>query len=80
MNSRKLTICVFGSIVFLCAISGWAQSSGSIDGVVKDSTGGVLASATVGVARHAELGVEVAHRSRSLTTREVCSTRASTFS
>jgi hypothetical protein len=33
--------------VFFCASSGWAQSSGTLTGVVKDSTGGVLANATV---------------------------------
>ena len=47
MNFRKLTLFVFGLILFFCATSGWAQSSGSIEGVVKDSSGGVLANATV---------------------------------
>jgi len=47
MNFRKIALAVFGLIIFLCAASGWAQSSGSIDGVVKDATGGVLPNATV---------------------------------
>ena len=42
MNSRKLIILVLGLILFFCASSGWAQSSGTIQGVVKDPSGGVL--------------------------------------
>src|SRR6266478_4003748 len=47
MNFRKITLSVFVLSLFLCATSSWAQSSGSIEGVVKDSSGGVLSNATV---------------------------------
>ncbi len=48
MNFRnKLTVFAFGLILIFCASSGWAQSSGSIQGVVKDATGGILTGATV---------------------------------
>jgi carboxypeptidase family protein/TonB-dependent receptor-like protein len=48
MNFRKLAllgVLVFCTVIF--ATSGWAQSSGTITGVVKDATGGVLTSASV---------------------------------
>jgi hypothetical protein len=45
MGFRKPALFVF--ITFFCAVSSWAQSSGSIEGVVKDPSGGVLASTTV---------------------------------
>jgi hypothetical protein len=47
MNFRKVTLFVFVLSLFLCATSSWAQSSGSIEGVVKDASGGVLSNATV---------------------------------
>ena len=47
MNFRKVTLFVFVLSLFLCAKSSWAQSSGSIEGVVKDASGGVLSNATV---------------------------------
>jgi hypothetical protein len=48
MNFRnKLTFSVFGFILFFCVSSSWAQSSGSIEGVVKDASGGVLTNSTV---------------------------------
>jgi hypothetical protein len=47
MNFRKITLFVFVVSSFLCATSSWAQSSGSIEGVVKDASGGVLSNATV---------------------------------
>src|SRR6267143_1114953 len=47
INFRKITLSVFVLSLFLCATSSWAQSSGSIEGVVKDSSGGVLSNATV---------------------------------
>src|ERR1700716_194669 len=47
MNFRKITLSVFVLSLFLCAKSSWAQSSGNIEGVVKDSSGGVLSNATV---------------------------------
>jgi hypothetical protein len=47
MNSRKLTLFVFGLILFFCASASWAQSSGTIQGVVKDPSGGAVANATV---------------------------------
>src|SRR5258705_3614074 len=47
MNFRKITLSVFVLSLFLCATSSWAQSSGSIEGVVKDASGGVLSNATV---------------------------------
>src|SRR3979490_2742936 len=47
MNFRKVTLFFFVLSLFLCATSSWAQSSGSIEGVVKDASGGVLSNATV---------------------------------
>src|ERR1700719_3946817 len=48
MNFRKLTLLgVFIFCTFILATSGWAQSSGTISGVVKDATGGVLTTASV---------------------------------
>ena len=47
MNSRKFAFLVFGLILFFCASSGWAQSSGNIEGVVKDPSGAAVANATV---------------------------------
>src|SRR3984893_4881591 len=44
---RKLALFALGLILFLCATSSWAQSSGSIQGVVKDASGGVLSNATI---------------------------------
>jgi hypothetical protein len=49
MNFRKIAILVVGFFAFFCAVCGWAQSSGVIEGVVKDSSGGVLSGATVGI-------------------------------
>src|ERR1700730_860344 len=47
MTFRKITLFVFVLNLFLCATSSWAQSSGSIEGVVKDASGGVLSNATI---------------------------------
>src|SRR3984893_7412827 len=47
MTFRKLALFALGLILFLCATSSWAQSSGSIEGVVKDASGGVLSNAMV---------------------------------
>ena len=47
MNFRRFAFFVFGLILFFRASTGWAQSSGSIEGTVKDSTGGVLSGAIV---------------------------------
>jgi hypothetical protein len=47
MSFRKLAVVVFGLILFSCATPSWAQSSGSIEGVVKDPSGAILANATV---------------------------------
>ncbi len=47
MNSRRLTHFVFYLFVFSCAVPAWAQSSGSIEGVVKDASGGVLSNSAV---------------------------------
>jgi Carboxypeptidase regulatory-like domain/TonB-dependent Receptor Plug Domain len=49
MNFRKFAFMVFGVVLFFCASSVRAQSSGTISGVVKDPSGGVLASATVDI-------------------------------
>jgi Carboxypeptidase regulatory-like domain/TonB-dependent Receptor Plug Domain len=49
MTFRKLALFAFGLILFFGSTSTWAQSSGSIEGVVKDSSGGVLSNATVEV-------------------------------
>ena len=47
MNFRKLALLgMFVFCTFFFATSGWAQSSGTISGVVKDTTGGVLTNAT----------------------------------
>jgi hypothetical protein len=54
MNFRnRLTYFVFGLILFFCVSSGWAQSSGSIQGVVKDASGGVLQGAKVEISNPA---------------------------
>ncbi len=45
MNSRLFAIFVWAFL--FCASPGWAQSSGTISGVVKDATGGVLTTASV---------------------------------
>jgi Carboxypeptidase regulatory-like domain/TonB-dependent Receptor Plug Domain len=47
MSFRKLALFVLGLGLFLCAAPGWAQSSGVIEGVVKDPSGGVLPNAMV---------------------------------
>jgi hypothetical protein len=48
MNFRiKFTFLVFSFILLFGVTSGWAQSSGTVEGVVKDSSGGVLANSTV---------------------------------
>jgi hypothetical protein len=48
MNFRKLALLgVFIFCMFAFAVSSWAQSSGTITGVVKDATGGVLTNASV---------------------------------
>jgi hypothetical protein len=48
MRFRKLALLgVFVFCAFFFATSSWAQSSGTIAGVVKDATGGVLTGATV---------------------------------
>ena len=49
MNFRKFAFIVLGLGLFLCASSGWAQSSGTVSGVVKDTSGGVLQNATVDI-------------------------------
>ena len=50
MNFRNtLKLLAFGLILFFCASSGWAQSSGNIEGVVKDSSGGVLPNSIVAI-------------------------------
>ena len=46
MNFRKLALLgVFVFCTFFFVTSAWAQSSGTITGVVKDATGGVLTNA-----------------------------------
>jgi hypothetical protein len=48
MNSRKFAhLGLFVFCTFIFATSCWAQSSGTITGVVKDATGGVLTNASV---------------------------------
>ena len=48
MNFRKIALLgVFVFCTFFFATSGWAQSSGTITGIVKDATGGVLTNAMV---------------------------------
>jgi len=48
MNFRKLAFLeVLVFCTFVLTTSGWAQSSGTITGVVKDATGGVLTNASV---------------------------------
>ncbi len=48
MSFRKLALLgVFVFFMFFFVSSGWAQSSGTITGVVKDATGGVLTNASV---------------------------------
>src|ERR1700730_2867050 len=60
MTFRKLALFALGLILFLCATSSWAQSSGSIEGVVKDASGGVLSNATVEISNP----VSAFHRDR----------------
>ncbi len=52
MAFRKTILLVFGFSLLFCAVPGWAQlgNSGSIEGVVKDSSGGVVPNATVEIA------------------------------
>ena len=48
MNFRKLALLgLFVFCTFVFVTSAWAQSSGTITGVVKDATGGVLTNASV---------------------------------
>jgi hypothetical protein len=48
MSFRKVALLgLFIFCTFILATSGWAQSSGTITGVVKDATGGVLTTASV---------------------------------
>src|ERR1700722_5722355 len=47
MSFRKLALFAFGLILFFCAASSWAQSGGSIEGVVKDPSGAIMPNATV---------------------------------
>jgi hypothetical protein len=47
MNFRKFMFLVVGLVPFFCATSSRAQSSGSIEGIVKDPSGGVLTNASV---------------------------------
>ena len=50
MNFRNtLKLLAFGLILFFYASSGWAQSSGNIEGVVKDISGGVLPNSSVAI-------------------------------
>jgi len=44
---NKINFFFLGFVLIFSASSSWAQSSGSIEGVVKDSTGGVLANVIV---------------------------------
>lgn len=46
---KKITLFVFGLALFFCASSGWAQSSGTIQGVVKDPSSGAVANAPVNI-------------------------------
>src|SRR6266849_3452082 len=52
MAFRKTILLVFGFSLLFRAVPGWAQlgNSGSIEGVVKDSSGGVVPNATVEIA------------------------------
>src|SRR3981081_1302068 len=47
MNFAEIKFLVFVLALFFCAPFSWAQSSGSIEGVLKDPSGGALANATV---------------------------------
>jgi Carboxypeptidase regulatory-like domain/TonB-dependent Receptor Plug Domain len=47
MNSRKFALIVLDIAMFFCASSCWAQSSGTIEGVVKDPSGAILTNAKV---------------------------------
>src|ERR1700736_3939902 len=47
MNFGEIKFLVFVLALFFCAPFSWAQSSGSIEGVLKDPSGGALANATV---------------------------------
>jgi hypothetical protein len=47
MSSRNFAIFVLGMTLFVCLPCAWAQNSGSISGVVTDSTGAVVPRATV---------------------------------
>jgi Carboxypeptidase regulatory-like domain/TonB-dependent Receptor Plug Domain len=47
MVSRRLAFLVFALVVLFSASSNWAQSSGTIEGSVKDTSGGVVPNATV---------------------------------
>jgi hypothetical protein len=49
MNFRRFTFCVLGWSLFFNAVSSRAQSSGTIQGVVEDPSGAVLANATVDI-------------------------------
>ncbi|MBZ5645561.1 MAG: TonB-dependent receptor, partial [Acidobacteriia bacterium] len=50
MNFRRFAFMVLGLVLFFRASSVRAQSSGTVSGVVKDPSGGVLANATVEIA------------------------------
>ena len=45
---RRLFQCVVVAAFLSVAVNGWAQSTGSIGGVVKDTTGAVLPGGAVG--------------------------------
>ncbi len=62
MKFSKITLFVFVMTLFLYANSGWAQSSGSIEGVVKDPAGLAVPNATV------EIQNVVSHFDRSAST------------
>ncbi len=47
MSARHFAILVLGLTLFVCLPCAWGQSSGSISGVVTDSTGAVVPKATV---------------------------------
>ena len=50
MNFRNLiALAVFVMALVFCAPCGWAQSSGNLQGTVKDASGGILVGATVGI-------------------------------
>src|SRR5215470_9309558 len=62
MVSRRLAFLVFGLIVLFSVSSSWAQSSGTVEGVVKDPSGAAVPNATVGIHN------PVSHFERSTTT------------